>query len=94
LYSLYHAIPESFVALSWTVTAAGYFLISILLKNVKYRWMALFTMMATVLYLFVVDLARLDPRFRVAAFLFLGLMAVSISVFYTRFRRFIGGAKR
>jgi hypothetical protein len=94
LYSLVHAIPESYVALSWTVTAVGYFLISLLLKNVKYRWMALFTMMATVLYLFVVDLARLDPRFRVAAFLFLGLMAVSISVFYTRFRRLMGGAKR
>lgn len=93
LYSLYHAMPESYVALSWTATAVVYFLISVLLKNVKYRWMALFTLMATVLYLFVIDLARLDPRFRVVAFLFLGLMAAAISVFYTRLRRIINSGR-
>jgi hypothetical protein len=87
LYSLYHALPGSYVALSWTATAVAYFLLSLLLKNVKYRWMSLFTLVATVLYLFVVDLARLDPKFRVAAFLFLGLMAVAVSLFYTRLRR-------
>jgi hypothetical protein len=41
----------------------------------------------TILYLFAVDLARLDPRFRVVAFLFLGLMTVMISLYYTRIRR-------
>jgi hypothetical protein len=87
LYSLYHALPGSYVALSWTATAVAYFLLSIVLRNVKYRRMSLFTLLATVVYLFVVDLARLDPRFRVAAFLFLGLMAVAISLFYARLRR-------
>jgi hypothetical protein len=93
LYSLYHALPGSYVALSWTATAAAYFLLSLLLKNVKYRWMSLFTLVATVLYLFVVDLARLDPKFRVAAFLFLGLMAVAVSLFYTRLRRLMSHRK-
>jgi hypothetical protein len=87
LFSLYHAVPPSYVALSWTVTAVVYFLLSLLLKNIKYRWMSLFNLLATVLYLFLIDLARLDPRFRVVAFLFLGLMAVGISLFYTRLRR-------
>ncbi len=87
LYALYHAIPPSYVALSWTLTAVGYFLLSLLLRNVKYRWMSLFTLLATVIYLFLVDLARLDPKFRVVAFLFLGLMAVGISLFYARLRR-------
>lgn len=87
LYALYHAVPPSYVALSWTLTAAGYFLLSILLRNVKYRWMSLFNLMATVAYLFLVDLARLDVKSRVAAFLLLGLMAVGISIFYTKLRR-------
>ncbi len=87
LYGLYHAVPASYVALSWTLTAVGYFLLSLLLKNVKYRWLSLFNLLATVAYLFLVDLARLDPKFRVVAFLFLGLMAVGISLFYARLRR-------
>ncbi len=87
LYALCHAVPASYVALSWTLTAVGYFLLSLLLKNVKYRWMSLFNLLATVAYLFLVDLARLDPKFRVVAFLFLGLMAVGISLFYTKLRR-------
>ncbi len=93
LYSLYHAVPESYVSLSWTATAVGYFLLSLLLRNVKYRWMALFTLLATVLHLFTIDLAHLDPRFRVAAFLFLGLMAAALSVFYTRLRRLVGSSR-
>jgi hypothetical protein len=87
LYALYHAVPASYVALSWTATAVGYFLLSLLLKNVKYRWMSLFDLLATVLYLFLVDLARLETRSRVSAFLVLGLMAVGISLFYARLRR-------
>jgi uncharacterized membrane protein len=86
LYTLYHAVPGSYVALSWTATAVVYFLLSLLLKNVKYRWMSLLNLLATFLYLFLVDLPGLDPKFRVVAFLILGLLAVGISLFYTRLR--------
>jgi hypothetical protein len=86
-YALYRAVPAQYVTLSWTLTAVGYFLLSYLLKSVKYRLMAISAMLVTVLYLFAVDLARLDPRFRVAAFLFLGLMAVMISLYYTKIRK-------
>ncbi len=89
LYAIYHAVPSQYVTVSWTLAAVGYFALSLVLKNVKYRWMAMFTLGLSVLYLFLVDLARLDPRFRVAAFLFLGLMALIISLFYSRIRRLI-----
>jgi uncharacterized membrane protein len=46
-------------------------------------------MLVTVVYLFLVDLASLDPRYRVAAFLFLGVMAVMISLYYTRIRKLL-----
>jgi len=86
-YALYRAVPPQYVTLSWTLTAVVYFLLSYLLKSNKYRLMAIAGMLVTVVYLFLVDLASLDPRFRVAAFMFLGLMAVMISLYYTRIRK-------
>ncbi len=90
LYSLYYAVPGQYVTLTWTAAAVGYFTLSVLLHNIKYRWMAICTMLMTVLYLFLVDLARLDAVYRVAAFLFLGLMALVISLFYTKYKRLLG----
>jgi hypothetical protein len=87
LYSLYRAVPGQYVALSWTAAAVAFFLLSRLLRSRKYRWMAVAAMLITVAYLFLVDLARLDLRFRIAAFLFLGLMTLAISLFYARARR-------
>lgn len=86
-YALDRAVPPQYVTLSWTLTAVVYFLLSYLLKSNKYRLMAIAGMLVTVVYLFLVDLASLDPRFRVAAFMFLGLMAVMISLYYTRIRK-------
>lgn len=86
-YALYRAVPPQYVTLSWTLTAAGYFLLSYLLRSHKYRLMAISGMLVTVVYLFLIDLASLDPRFRVAAFMFLGLVAVMFSLYYTRIRK-------
>ena len=86
-YALYRVVPPQYVTLSWTMTAVVYFLLSYVLKSSKYRLMAISGMLVVVVYLFLVDPASLDPRFRVAAFLFLGLMAVMISLYYTRIRK-------
>jgi len=86
-YALDRAVPPQYVTLAWTLTAVVYFALSYLLRSNKYRLMAIAGMLVTVVYLFLVDLASLDPRFRVAAFMFLGLMAVMISLYYTRIRK-------
>ena len=86
-YGLSQAVPRQYVTLSWTLTAVGYFVMSYILKSKKYRLMAISAMLVTVAYLFIVDLANLDPLFRVAAFLFLGVVAVVISLYYTRIKR-------
>ena len=83
LYALIHAVPGHFVTLSWTMAALVYFLISILLKNVKYRYMALGTMICAALYLFIVDLARIEIVYRVLALLFLAAISIGISIYYT-----------
>jgi hypothetical protein len=82
LYALYHGLPKQFVALSWTVAALFYFLLSFLLKNIKYRYMALGTMICAALYLFIVDLARIDIIYRVLALFFLAVVSIGISIYY------------
>ena len=84
LYALKNAVPENLVTLSWTAAAAVYFVMSQIFRNVKYRYMAIATMLVAIAYLFMVDFARLDLIYRVAAFLFLGLIALAISLFYSR----------
>ncbi len=86
LSGLYNSVPPHFVTLSWTLAAAAYFGISLLLNNIKYRWMALLTVLAAVLYLFVVDLARLEAGYRVIAFMVLGVILLAGSLFYAKFR--------
>jgi len=83
LYALIHAVPKQFVTLSWTLAALVYFLISILLKNVKYRYMALGTVICAAFYLFIVDLARIEIVYRVLALLFLAAISIGISIYYT-----------
>jgi hypothetical protein len=83
LYALIHAVPKHFITLSWTMAALLYFLISILLKNVKYRYMALGTVICAAFYLFVVDLARIELVFRILALLFLAAISIGISIYYS-----------
>jgi hypothetical protein len=83
LFALLHAVPKQFVTLSWTMAALLYFLLSIVLKNVKYRYMALGTMICAALYLFIVDLARIEIIYRILALLFLAAISIGISIYYT-----------
>jgi len=87
LYTLYHAVPANYVTLSWMGAAVAYFLVSLILKNIKYRWLAIASALVTISFLFLVDLARLDPKYRVPAFLFVGVMTLVISLYYTKFRQ-------
>jgi hypothetical protein len=83
LYALFHAVPKHFITLSWTIAALLYFLLSFILKNVKYRYMALGTMISAAIYLFIIDLARIEIIYRVLALLFLAAISIGISMYYT-----------
>lgn len=84
LFTLYHLVPSQFITLSWAVTAVVYFLLSFILKNVKYRYMALGTMVAAFLFLFLVDLARIELAYRVIALLSLAIISLALSSYYTK----------
>jgi hypothetical protein len=83
MFALLHSMPKQFVALSWTIAALAYFGLSFVLRNVKYRYMALGTMISAAVYLFVVDLARVEVIYRVLALLFLAIVSIGISIYYT-----------
>jgi len=83
LFALYHGLPRQFVTLSWTGAALLYFFLSFLLKNIKYRYMALGTMICAAIYLFIIDLASIGIIYRVLALLFLALVSIGISIYYT-----------
>jgi len=84
LFTLYHAVPAHYVTLSWTAAALVYFILSLILKNIKYRWMAIMTLLVTAIYLFVVDLAHMEIGYRVIAFLFLAFITLGASLYFTK----------
>jgi hypothetical protein len=84
LYALYHAFPKEYVTISWSAAAFVYFMLSIFLKNSKYRWMAVLTLGVTAIYLFVIDLAHMGVGYRVVAFLFLAIISLGASLYYTK----------
>lgn len=84
LYSLHQAVPAQFVTLSWAISAMLFFVLSVLIRNIKYRWLAIITMILTVFYLFLVDLQNISLGYRIVALLFISVISLGISIFYTR----------
>ncbi len=84
LIAFYHAIPKSFVTVSWIFVAILFFSLSLLLKNVKYRWLAIATMIASAINLLLVDMSNISIEYRIIIFLFLAIISIAISIFYTK----------
>lgn len=85
-YALHHSLPTGYVSLSWVGVAIFYYVISLLLHNKKYRWMAIFTLLLTVLYVFIIGITGLEPTYRIISFIVLGVVLLIISLVYTRIR--------
>lgn len=86
-YGLYHVVPKSLVSTAWLLAAGAYFAASIVLANRKYRMMAMATIFATVGYVFIVDLSRLEAAYRIVSFLVLGVGLIALSIYYARQRK-------
>jgi uncharacterized membrane protein len=84
LYTLYHVVPSEYVTLTWVGAAIVYFVFSFVLKNVKYRWMSIGTLIVTAFYLFFVDLKNMAMEYRVIAFLFLAVISLAASMYYAK----------
>jgi hypothetical protein len=84
LFSLHEAVSPNFVTLSWTLSAMVFFILSVVIRNMKYRWLAIITMVVTVFYLFIVDLSNISLGYRIVALMFIAAISLGISIFYSR----------
>lgn len=84
LYSLHEVVPAHFISLSWVLSAVVFFMLSLLLHNIKYRWLAIGTMIVTVFYVFIVDLKSISLGYRIVALMLISVISLGISVFYSR----------
>jgi uncharacterized membrane protein len=77
-------VPKGYISLSWLGVAIIYYILSITLKNKKYRWMALSTLLLTVTFILIVGIAQLEPVYRIISFIIIGLVLLITSIIYTR----------
>jgi len=84
LYGLNQALPRNYVTMAWTATAIGFFLLSIIFGNIKYRYLSILTIVITGGHLFFVDLGQLDILYRVIAFLSFAMITLGVSLYYTK----------
>ena len=83
-YSFYQMLPSGYVSLSWIGVAIIYYILSIILKNKKYRWMALATYFLTVLYVFILGITSAGIAYKIISFIVLGATLIIVSIVYSR----------
>jgi hypothetical protein len=85
-YATYHLVPPEYVGLSWVGIAGLYYLMNLIVRSQKYRWMGHLTLALTVLYMLVIGIARVSPTYRIISFLVLGTVLLVGSLIFTRLR--------
>jgi hypothetical protein len=84
LVAFYHACPASYITASWIFAAVLFFLLSLLIKNIKYRWLAIAMMITSAVRLIFVDMSSINIGYRVLVFLALAIISILISILYTK----------
>lgn len=84
LYATYFGLPGQYITVSWLLIAGIYFGLSIYVKSIKYRWMAMGNLLVAAFYLFIVDLAKIDLIYRILIFLAFAITTIVISTYYVR----------
>jgi hypothetical protein len=85
-YSLYHLVPRAYVTVSWVGVAVTYYLMNLIVRSPKYRWMGHLTLLLTALYVIVIGIFQLAPAYRIASFLVLGTVLLGVSLIFTQVR--------
>jgi hypothetical protein len=84
LLGLHKALPPHFVTLAWSLSAVAFFLMSLLIRNIKYRWLAIAAIVVASFHLFIHDLKILGIGLRVVALMLLAFIALGISIYYSQ----------
>ncbi|MBU0561633.1 MAG: hypothetical protein KJ799_03940 [Bacteroidetes bacterium] len=85
-YMLIKSFPMEYIGISLIILASIYYFLSIILKTYKYRWMAHFTLLGTMVYVFAFALSELDITFQIITLLALSITLIAVSIFFTKMR--------
>ncbi|MCF6268928.1 MAG: DUF2339 domain-containing protein [Melioribacteraceae bacterium] len=83
-YATFLLAPIEYVGFTWLGIAILYYAFSMILKNNKYRWMAMMTLAITILYTLVLGILHPDNEFKVIAFITVGVVLIIISFVYAK----------
>jgi hypothetical protein len=86
-YALYHLVPGGSVAVAWVGLAVTYYLLNLIVRSPKYRWMGHGTLLLTTLYLVVVGTRSFEPVYRVISFFVLGTVLLIVSITFSWLRQ-------
>ncbi len=86
-YLFYCVLPSVYVGLSLLALALAYFGIGKLIKNLRYRWMAVMTLLITVFYLMIFGITNPDIYYKIVSFLAAGIILLITSAVYNRISR-------
>jgi len=86
LLAFYKAVPKQFITLSWVGVSALYFILSILIRNIKYRYMAMGSLFVAIAYLLLIDMKHMEVGLRVVAFLIVAVISLVGSLYYSNLR--------
>jgi uncharacterized membrane protein len=83
---LYYEVSGSMLTVAWGIEGIGLLIAGFPLNDRVQRLTGLGLFLVCILKLFVYDLRHLETMYRILSFIVLGLMLVSVSWLYTRFR--------
>ncbi len=85
LVAFSNVMPDKFVTGSWIFAAILFFAFGLIMKNVKYRWLAITAMIASAIRLVIVDMSNMDIGYRVLILLILAIISIAVSILYTKY---------
>lgn len=85
-YATYHLVATVWVPVSWVAVAVAYYVMNLVVRSPKYRWMGHLTLLLTAFYMIVVGIFQLGPAYRIASFLVLGSVLLIVSLIFTMVR--------
>jgi len=86
-FTLLKSLPSEYIGLSWLAISVIYYVLSIVLKTFKYRWMAHLTLIASIFYVLIFGLSTLDTTFKILTLFSIGIVTFIISILFTRFKK-------
>lgn len=85
-YSTFLVLPVEYVGFTWLGIALLYYAFSLLLKNNKYRWMAMLTLAITIMYTLILGIIHPDNEMKIISFIAVGAVLIIISFVYARIK--------